>query len=570
MVPPSMEISVYRTPFGGTCTYSNPNNHFSWGGIMKTHNANIFYLLMSLFLINLATADNTLGVEPVFTHGVASGDVTEDSAVLWTRVDQKTRVAVEVAYNPDFNVIIFDDQRKAKAKTDFTVKFFPDNLPANNTLYYRFQAGGTTSETGTFKTAPIPTTWSDLKLAYSADSDSFHLNPDTFTFNNFDVLDAIRGEDPDFFVYLGDTIYADSIIKTEVLGLPASTTLEQYRADYKQNRSVQALRDLFQATSFITNWDDHEIEDDWDSVTVDLDQFRDARQAFLEYMPLKESSPASGEDCADGKDPFMRVFHWGRDVDIITLDERSCRSESAIFNCLFDADPGPGVFLTPDLAPTLPPNIRLLFGGLVSEFPPPGCLDAINNVDRTLLGETQKQALKDTLTNSTAKYKLILNQVAIQQFFAFPYDRWEGYAAERKEILNFIRVNNIENVIFLTTDQHANIMNEVFIDRFSDPTPISYEAITGPIATFTFEQGITEVLGAPAVGALNSLLDLVGVDCRNINTDSYGLFEYDAESGHARITLKDSFGKEIKDEGIPAGTCKRLFNSSPIQLVSGP
>ena len=61
-----------------------------------------------------------------------------------------------------------------------------------------------------------------------------------------------------------------------------------------------------------------------------------------------------------------------------------------------------------------------------------------------------------------------------------PYDRWEGYGGERKEILNFIRDNGIENVEFLTTDNHGTLQNQVFIDKFTDAETIAHETITGP------------------------------------------------------------------------------------------
>ena len=80
----------------------------------------------------------------------------------------------------------------------------------------------------------------------------------------------------------------------------------------------------------------------------------------------------------------------------------------------------------------------------------------------------------------------MINELPIQQFFALPYDRWEGYGAERNEILNFIRDNAIDNVIFLATDIHANLINDVFIDAFTDPQSIANEFVTGPIATSTF------------------------------------------------------------------------------------
>ena len=35
-------------------------------------------------------------------------------------------------------------------------------------------------------------------------------------------------------------------------------------------------------------------------------------------------------------------------------------------------------------------------------------------------------------------------------------------------MLNFIRNNGIDNVEFLTTDNHGTLQNQVFIDRFTD------------------------------------------------------------------------------------------------------
>ena len=43
---------------------------------------------------------------------------------------------------------------------------------------------------------------------------------------------------------------------------------------------------------------------------------------------------------------------------------------------------------------------------------------------------------------------MIINEVPIQQFYALPYDRWEGYEAERQELLEFLK-NRVENAVFL-------------------------------------------------------------------------------------------------------------------------
>ena len=49
------------------------------------------------------------------------------------------------------------------------------------------------------------------------------------------------------------------------------------------------------------------------------------------------------------------------------------------------------------------------------------------------------RAFEKAIKASTATCKVIVNEVPIQQFYALPYDRWEGYAAEREKLLNSCR-----------------------------------------------------------------------------------------------------------------------------------
>ena len=144
--------------------------------------------------------------------------------------------------------------------------------------------------------------------------------------------------------------------------------------------------------------------------------------------------------------------------------------------------------------PTLPPAVRqsFPFSLFLSPNPIPGCLAAIN--DPKPCSPVQKAQLKSDLLNSTATHKIIISELA-QQWWALPYDRWEGYGAERSEMLNFIRNNGIDNVAFLTTDNHGTLQNQVSIDRFTDNQPIANETITGPIATNTFQNEVIAVAG---------------------------------------------------------------------------
>src|SRR2546428_2286287 len=70
---------------------------------------------------------------PVITHGIQSGDVSLDSAVIWARADRPARMLAEVATTDSFKTIhraVFVD---ALPETDFTANALIDGLPAGRT-----------------------------------------------------------------------------------------------------------------------------------------------------------------------------------------------------------------------------------------------------------------------------------------------------------------------------------------------------------------------------------------------------------------------------------------------------
>ena len=517
-------------------------------------------LLSSLFLLVvplLSVASGAPKPPLAFTHGIASGEVTDTSAVLWTRANREVTLKLEVSTNANLKgQDVFKRTIRTTAREDFTTKVVAAPLAPNTTYYYRWRHGNRTSAIGTFHTAPAPDDAVSVRFAYSGDSDGTKVNDKPF-FNNFETLDAASMEDLDFFIYLGDTVISDSPLR----GMQGpATTLEEYREVYQINREYDALRHLMQTTSLYTIWDDHEVFDNYDGQTVDPTRYANGRQAFLEYMPVLEPH-VPDPTCAG--DPLFRVFQWGKDVDLIILDERSCRSASVEAACLIEV--APNVFVT-DLAPTLPVPLRVAFNAqlppelqpLLPPLPPPGCLAAINEPSRTMLGARQKALFKAALLQSQAKFKFVINEVSIQQYFALPYDNWEGYGAERTEILNFIQTNAIENVIFLTTDFHGNLINEVSIDALN-PVPVAHEFVTGPIADLTAGSSILLQFGPEILDAFHLILDAVGVDCRHLDVFSYGVVSVDTVAGTATITLKDETGAVVQDQRTPGVACQKTI-----------
>jgi len=524
------------------------------------------FFVLVVGVIALVVPASAGAATAVFTHGVASGDVTSSRSILWTRVDRAdANIKVEVWPNASCLSGQKSFQRsnlKSAAARDFTIKVDATGLAPGTEYCYRFRRGEQAfSPVGRFETAPPEDQPASLEFTYSGDSDGNKKADGQPAFNNFEVLDRAREESSDFFAYIGDTIYSDSSFRPT----GPATTLDEYRAAYKDNRGYPALTNLLASTSIYALLDDHEVLNDFDGQTVDPARYAAGRRAFLEYMPIRPSRVLHDPSCAG--DPIYGKFSWGSEVDIFIPDERSCRSGDAETAC------------AGDLGPTLPSSIRTtgFFALFLSPTPPAGCLSAIFDPARTMLGPVQKAKFKQDLAASDAKYKLVFSELGIQQFFANPYDRWEGYGAERNEVLNFIRDEGIDNVIAFTTDNHANLVNQVFIDRFENcppnptaacplanpPNTIANELITGPIATNTLKNEILNAfptMGALAVFAFNSVLDVAGLDCRSIDTYSYGLVHEDASAGTVSVDLKNSAGGPVLNEGSPVGApCQKAF-----------
>jgi alkaline phosphatase D len=433
-----------------------------------------------------------------FTSGLASGDVTDTGAILWTRVDQAAPLVAEVALDPSFQQLIDAVPVMAGPETDFTVKVDLDGLQPESRYFYRFVQGAQDAEavpsvsaTGTFRTAPHADRPADVRFAYSGDSEA--------GFQPFTLLDAVRRENPDFFVYLGDTIYADTNSAAgNVTQIPPAETLSVYRAKYRENRQDAFLQALLAATPTYAIWDDHEVLNDFAGEAVDPTLLAHGLQAFLEYMPLRP-------DAAEPRQLFRR-FRWGRAVDLFILDERQYRSAERF--CVRDG--------------------HLVLIPVVQD---PRCfLTELAAPDRTMLGARQKAWLTRELLASEATFKVIINEVPMGALYVLPYDRWESYVAEREELLQFMRAN-LRNVIFLTTDLHGTLILEA--TPFLSNAPVAKEVIVGPMAS----SGALAKMGMAPLAVKAPRPSLGAPACVHLDTFSYGLVEVDSQAQPPQLTV---------------------------------
>ena len=491
--------------------------------------------LLSLGLAALVSAlvAGTVGArsEGGFAYGVAAGEITPTSAKLWTRAPKAGAVAVKVTRvgGPASSQTIAPGAT-ARAGNDLTVTVAVSGLRPGARYTYRFAQGAAVSGVGSFRTAPTATTSARVRFAISGDADATPGTNGKPGFNNFETYGQMAAEGNDFNINLGDTIYSDS----EIAGAKPALSVPAKWQKYRLGLALPALLRLRANAGLYSQPDDHEYINDFSVPEFGKPLYRAGVKAFTDYAPVSWK-PVSG---------FYRTFRWGKNLELFVLDERSFRSAKVAKQC------------GDDLAPTAPVAVRGAFATLVPSLASPvlpGCIEAINDPQRTMLGAAQEQTFLAAITASNATFKVVVNEVPIQQFYQLPYDRWEGYAAARTRLLKGL--GGVKNVVFLTTDTHANMFGEVRLQTLEGP-PIGtgrWEAVTGPVATNTYAKEIDAVIGSKGTGDFITSLFLKPAPPRGIGmpcaaTDVFSYSEVVVTGTTLTVTPKTAAGTRVQEK----------------------
>lgn len=424
-----------------------------------------------------------------FTYGVGAGDATDTAAVFWTRLpDPNSGGTLEYTTDAKFKTGIQSVAVSTTANADATAKIEVTSLTAHTAYFYRFTQGSNTSPVGRVVTAPSPDDGTTtVRLGWSGDTNAFN--------RPYTSLDPLRLQNPDAWLYIGDTIYGDD---PQADGVVAHT-LPEYQAKYKVNRSDAPLRGIMAATGTYVMSDDHEVTNDYSgAVAAFATRMAAGNQAFRNYFPIRE----------DGVDPMRlyRSFRWGTGAELFLIDCRQYRS--AKYTCCTDGTKSG--FVTTESDSTC--------GGTSGEalLPTASCSTAMADAARTYLGAAQKQWLKNGIQTSGATFKFIMNGPPITSLLFNAYDRWEAYPHERNEILDFIQNNNIKNVIWLSTDFHSLIISGTRVDATHNVP----EIVSGSIGENTL---FRELDAVPAVLALLPQLPALITQVDEYDLDRYNV-----------------------------------------------
>ena len=443
--------------------------------------------------------------------GIATGDVTSNSAVLWSRASGPGRlIATLRTVGADGRVLRGKGAYErvlrggwANADTDFTAKVSAVNLPAGSrfklTLQFEDEAG-TLSEagTGSLTTAAGPSAAgrSSVRGNQVPRGQSFVWTGDTAG-QGWGINEEIGGmlgyramhrTRPDFFIHSGDTVYADGPITGEVVEpdgriwrnvvteevSKVAETLNEFRGRHRYNMMDANLRAMYAEVPVIAQWDDHETTNNWwHGETLDDPRYtvRDVdtlaargRQAWQEYMPIADSRALRK---GTGFEParIYRKIERGPQLDVFALDMRTFKGEN-----------------TPGLEPHA----------------------------TSILGEEQLQWLIREVTRSKATWKVISSDLPLgiivpdgkaQESIA---NRDNGAPLGRElelaRLLKAFKDNKVKNVVWLTADVHYCAAHHYSPERaaFKDFDPF-WEFVAGPINAGSFGPNDMDLTFGPEV-----------------------------------------------------------------------
>lgn len=399
-----------------------------------------------------------------FQHGVASGDPLPLAVVLWTRVTPTpeslpgsgagpaVEVGWQVAEDAAFTAVVAEGAFATGPERDHTVKVDVQGLRPGTAYHYRFSFQGEPSPAGRTRTAPAEN--ADVEsLAFAVVSCS---NWEAGHFGSYRLLAA--RDDLFGVIHLGDYIYeyaprdfgtGDGGALREHVPAREIITLADYRQRHAQYKTDPDLRALHARHPWMIIWDDHEIANDtWSDGAQNHDPATEgsfaarkaaSRQAYEEWMPVR---------FGDGG-VLYRTLRFGQLAELTMLDLRSHRSKQTT--------------------------------GL-----------AVDDPERTLTGGAQMEWLKSTLSGSRTRWRLVGNSVMIGPLvlgslpaevlgplaellglpsggYSLNPDQWDGYTADRRELLGHLNDEGIANTVFLTGDIHTSWAIEVPLKAGSYP-----------------------------------------------------------------------------------------------------
>jgi alkaline phosphatase D len=384
------------------------------------------------------------GDSAYFPYGVASGDPSESSVILWTAIEadlaSDSNVEWAVSRTEDMNSVVASGTMVRVTPEAPYYKVKASGLQSNKEYFYQFTFKKERSPIGKTKTIG-PTDQLNIGVVSCSN----------FEAGYFNAYESLAKQDVDVVLHLGDYIYeygpgtyGDSTLQRKHIPAKEILTLDDYRQRYAQYRRDKSLQRVHQNHPFINIWDDHEISNNayktgaqnhQDNEGAYAQRAAAAKQAYAEWMPIDMGL----------EDPLYRSFSFGDFASLIMLDGRLQGRTEPVKN-------------------------------------------GASTSNQSMLGREQLQWMKNQLSASKAKWKILGNQVIFSQMDlsrvsqrTHNMDAWDGYAEERNDIINYLATNDIQDVLIVSGDTHMSWGIEV--PFHAESYPFTDESVAVEIGT---------------------------------------------------------------------------------------
>ena len=453
----------------------------------------LVYFFYSYSMPKSFSEENKLSI----IHGIASGDVTKNSSIIWSKSNIDSVMNIKYDNIEDFSSNNLQTRSlQVNESSDFTGHIKLNNLLSDTVYYYQIWFSDPNDSsiisktlTGKFKTAPDEKERNDIHFIMAGDLGGLTLcRQEDIGYQIFSSMNTIS---PDFFIFNGDQIYADyecpyipksyisliypywknikgefkSILDESINWENINELHEIYLKHWEYNRADPHLQKFLGNTSLYSQSDDHEVINNyggkWKEYSISEDKDERNRDGYPNLVKVGmelffEFSPIDRNHLDPNR--IYRSFNWGKYLDLYLLDAHSYRS--------------------------------------LNNLP-----DTIEN-NKTLYGKEQLDWLRDNLLSSNSIWKVISTPVPItvpkclyEPTDSDGCDNWattnktnKTFVKERNEFLKFLDKNDVKNVVFIATDVHFAGTIEVRQDFDKDGDVYTfYELINGPLTTNTHD-----------------------------------------------------------------------------------
>ena len=409
-----------------------------------------------------------------FDYGVACGAMSSTDAVLWTRTSDAATLTPELVDVAGATIRSLPPITTT-ADADFTVKTIATDLPSGAEIRYRFRGpAGELSPVGQCRTAPPSTQATELTFGFSGDVD--------WKWRPYPLLSALNAEPLDFFVFLGDTIYETTNLpgrrrpKTWLATAPSTAKIASSRRCWlaaATSRCATCTRDSGSTRSPTTTSSGRPRPIPRHRGTPKVARrhltprsstrppVSKPRPGILRVSAVaRRTVPGTGDPRLDGTRGYYFSQPWGSAARLIVADDRSYR------------------------------DVRL----------PSSDDPRADDPARTMLGAPQLAWLEQELSTAQTDgvtWKIVVISSPIQHIgrtseVGADIDgtkSWAGgYRVERDRLLKFIADTSIDNVVFLTTDNHYTMINNLRYRQVPEdpdltlvPARNAFEILTGPL-----------------------------------------------------------------------------------------